>query len=54
MLCRDLATERFNTPDGNTWPSRSGADTIEMLSLLYERFTPDENADRHALSIEEP
>ena len=54
VLYRDLETQRFNTPEGNTWPSRSGADTIEMLSLLYERFTPDENAERHALSIEEP
>ena len=54
VLYRDLATKRFNTPDGNTWPSRSGADTIEMLSLLYERFTPDDNAERHALAIDEP
>ena len=43
-----------NAPDGSTWPARPGADTIEMLSLLYERFTPDEKADRHALSIDEP
>ena len=54
VLYRDIETQRLNAPDGSTWPARPGADTIEMLSLLYERFTPDEKADRHALSIDEP
>ena len=51
VLYRDLESELFNTPGGNTCPARSGADAIEALSLVYEHFTPMEDSDSHALSL---